>query len=282
MKNFRKIIRSHIAPQVQMGDIQLRQAFPLSNLEQISPFILLHHFDVTKGPGEHDFNVPPHPHRGFSPVTFIFEGAIRHTDSLGNDEVIGANEVQWINAGRGIIHGEKVGSELVENGGRMQGIQLWINTLAAHKMDPPFYLPITKKELILIEKEGVEFRLVSGKYDGKKGPAPSEALTGMLKMKEGSDFTLDLSPEHNSAIYILEGSVRVNKLQLALQHELVQFEKADGDVLLEATKDSKILIMAGAPINEPLVTHGPFVMNTQTEILEAMRDYRENKMGFLY
>ena len=282
MKNYRKIVRAHIAHEVQMGDIKLRQAFPLSNLEQISPFILLHHFDVTKGPGEHDFNVPPHPHRGFSPVTFMFEGSVRHTDSLGNDEVIGANEVQWINAGRGIIHGEKVGKELAEKGGRMQGIQLWINTLAAHKMDPPFYLPITKKEMVLIEKEGVEFRLVSGKYNGKKGPAPSDALTAMVRMKEGSEFNLDLSPSFNAVMYVLEGSVRVNKLQLAQQHELIQFEKADGEILLESTKDSKILVMAGEPINEPLVTHGPFVMNTQTEILEAMRDYRENKMGFLY
>src|SRR5689334_5844572 len=104
MKNYRKIKNIHTAPEVSMGKIKLRQAFPLNSLEQISPFILLHHFDVTKPAGEHDFDVPPHPHRGFSPVTFIFEGAVRHTDSLGNDEVIGDNEVQWINASRGIIH----------------------------------------------------------------------------------------------------------------------------------------------------------------------------------
>jgi len=128
-----------MAPEIQMGPTFLRQAFPVSGLEQIDPFILLHHFDFTKAAGEHDFDVPPHPHRGFSPITFIYEGAVQHTDSLGNDHVIVDNEVQWINAARGIIHGEKIGKAFKEKGGRFQGIQLWINTPKAHKMDPPSY-----------------------------------------------------------------------------------------------------------------------------------------------
>jgi len=139
MKNYREIKTSIMAPEIQMGPTFLRQAFPVSGLEQIDPFILLHHFDFTKAAGEHDFDVPPHPHRGFSPITFIYEGAVQHTDSLGNDHVIVDNEVQWINAARGIIHGEKIGKAFKEKGGRFQGIQLWINTPKAHKMDPPSY-----------------------------------------------------------------------------------------------------------------------------------------------
>src|SRR6478735_3154287 len=122
MKNYREVKSAYMAPEVSMGPIRLRQAFPLNGLDQVDPFILLHHFDLTKGPGEHDFNVPPHPHRGFSPVTFMYEGSIQHTDSLGNDQAIGNNEVQWINAGRGIIHGEKVDKAFAEKGGRFQGI----------------------------------------------------------------------------------------------------------------------------------------------------------------
>jgi redox-sensitive bicupin YhaK (pirin superfamily) len=282
MKNYRKIKNIHTAPEVEMGDIKLRQAFPLSGLEQISPFILLHHFDFTRPAGEHDFNVPPHPHRGFSPITFMYEGAVEHKDSLGNNHVIGDNEVQWINAARGIIHGEKVGKEFAEKGGRFQGIQLWINTPASKKMAPPSYQPITKEEIVLIEKDGVEFRLVSGKYRDKKGPADSDVFTAMMHMKAKSDFEISFPATHNVAFYILEGSVRINETELASQYGLVQFENTDGEIRLEALKDSKLLLMAGEPIHEPLVTHGPFVMNSQTEILEAMRDYQQGKMGFLY
>jgi len=271
-----------MAPEVQMGPTTLRQAFPVSGLGQVDPFILLHHFDFTKGPGEHDFNVPPHPHRGFSPITFIYEGAVQHTDSLGNDRVIGDNEVQWINAGRGIIHGEKIGKEFAKNGGRFQGIQLWINTSKAHKMDPPSYQPITKEEIVLVEREGVELRIVSGKYEGKKGPAKSDVFTAMLRMKEGSKYSMKLPSSNNVAFYILEGQLRINEERFAAQHQLILFKNGEGEILLEANADSKLLLMAGDPINEPLVTHGPFVMNTQTEILEAMRDYQNGKMGFLY
>ena len=271
-----------MAPEVHMGPTKLRQAFPVNGLEQVDPFILLHHFDFTKGPGEHDFNVPPHPHRGFSPITYIYEGAVQHTDSLGNDHVIGDNEVQWINAGRGIIHGEKTGKDFADKGGRFQGIQLWINTPKAHKMDPPTYQPITKDEIVLVEKEGVQFRLVSGTYGDKKGPAKSDVFTAMLRMKAGSNYTLTFPASDNVAFYVLEGQLRINEERFAAQHQLIFFKNTEGEILMEANTDAKLLLMAGNPINEPLVTHGPFVMNTQTEILEAMRDYQNGKMGFLY
>lgn len=271
-----------MAPEVSMGPVLLRQAFPLNGLDQIDPFILLHHFDFNKGPGEHDFNVPPHPHRGFSPITFIYEGAVQHTDSLGNDAVISDNEVQWINAARGIIHSEKVGKEFAEKGGRFQGIQLWINTPKAHKMDAPEYQPITKNEMVLIKKEGVELRLVSGSFEGKKGPARSSVFTAMLRMKAGADYTLELPASNNVSFYILEGDLRVNETRFASQHQLLIFQNTEGKIKLEANSEAKLLLMAADPLNEPLVTHGPFVMNSQTEILEAMRDYQQGKMGFLY
>lgn len=271
-----------MAPEVHMGPTLLHQAFPVNSLEQVDPFILLHHFDFSKGPGEHDFNVPPHPHRGFSPVTFIYEGAVQHTDSLGNDHVIGDNEVQWINAGRGIIHGEKVGKEFAEKGGRFQGIQLWINTPKANKMDPPAYQPITKKEIVLVQEPGVELRIVSGTYNGKKGPAKSDVFTAMLRMKAGADHSFSFPVSNNVAFYVLEGELQVNEDHFARQHQLITFKNTEGEILLKAKSDAKLLLMAGEPINEPMVSHGPFVMNSETEILEAMRDYQQGKMGFLY
>jgi hypothetical protein len=279
---FKKIQSIHTAPETMMGPIKIRQAFPLRGIEQVSPFILLHHFDFTYLPHENNFNVPPHPHRGFSPVTFLFEGSIEHEDSVGNKHVVYNNEVQWINAGRGIIHSEKADKAFVEKGGRSQGIQLWINTPKAEKMNPPSYQPITKNEIVLIEKEGVEFRLISGKYDDKKGPAKSDVVTAMLRMKTNSEFSLNFPADHNVTFYVLEGELNLNNNQTIKQHDLVVFEQSADEILLNAKADSKLLIMAGVPIDEPLVTHGPFVMNSETEILEAMRDYQQGKMGFLY
>ncbi|MBP8033224.1 MAG: pirin family protein [Bacteroidia bacterium] len=278
----KKIQSIHTAPETMMGPVKLRQAFPLRGIEQVSPFILLHHFDFTFLPHENNFNVPPHPHRGFSPVTFLFEGSVEHEDSVGNKHIVYNNEVQWINAGRGIIHSEKADKAFIEKGGRSQGIQLWINTPKSEKMNPPSYQPITKNEIVLIEKEGVEFRLISGKYEDKKGPAKSDVVTAMLRMKANSTFSLHFPADHNVTFYVLEGELNLNSTQTIKQHDLVVFEQSADEILLNAKVDSKLLIMAGLPINEPMVTHGPFVMNSETEILEAMRDYQQGKMGFLY
>lgn len=282
MDKYRKIKNIHTAPKVSMGSVRLRQAFPLQGLEQIDPFILLHHFDFTKGPGEHDFHVPPHPHRGFMPITYIFEGSIQHTDSLGNDKTIGKDEVQWINAARGIIHAEKVNKEFREAGGRLQGIQLWINLPKAIKMDPPDYQPITKDQITLVEKNGAELRLVSGEYEGKKGPARSNVFTAMMRMKPGSSFNFSFPISQNVTVYVLEGKVRVNETEIAVNNQLIQFNNSEGEIMIDAIESSKLLVLAGEPINENLVTHGPFVMNSETEILEAMRDYQSGKMGFMY
>ena len=271
----------HKAMATKLGHQTIMQALPLYGLEQISPFILLHHFDVMVQPGEDAFSVPPHPHRGFCPITYIYDGAIEHKDSLGNIKVIYSDEVQWINANRGIIHGEQLPKEFLDTGGRFQGIQLWINLPAAKKMTPPHYQPITKEEIILIQKDGVEFRLVSGSYDGKKGPADSDVITATMRMNEGSSYMLDLPAENNSCIYLLEGNVQINNTGID-KNTLVEFANEKGSIHIIATRSAKLLVLSGAPINEPLVTHGPFVMNTQTEILQAMRDYEQGKMGFLY
>ena len=278
-RNIDKIIS---APLVSMGAIKLRQPLPIAGTEQISPVILLHHFDINMQPGHNDFDVPPHPHRGFMPITFMYEGAVEHDDSLGNTKVIGDNEVQWINAARGIIHSEKTGKEFSEKGGRFHGIQLWINLPASEKMKTPSYQPITKDEIVLIEKEGVQFRLVSGKYDGKIGPAKSDVVTAMIRMKEGSDYSISLPESNNVILYVLEGGLDINDEQPVKQHDLISFKHSNEKINLTAKSDCSLLLVSGDPINEPLVTHGPFVMNTQTEIMEAMRDYKNGKMGFLY
>jgi len=279
---YRTIEKIIPAPLVNMGPIRLRQPIPIAGTEQISPFILLHHFDINMEPGQNNFDVPAHPHRGFMPITFMYEGAVEHSDSLGNTKVIGNDEVQWINAGSGIIHSEKTGKEFSKKGGRFHGIQLWINLPAVEKMKTPSYQPITKNEIVLIEKDGVRFRLVSGKYNGKKGPAKSDVLTAMIRMKEGSSYSLSLPKSNDLFLYVLEGDVEVNSERTLKRFDLASFNHSDENILLAAKSDCALLLGAGEPIDEPLVSHGPFVMNTQTEIMEAMRDYQNGKMGFLY
>ncbi|MBK7761830.1 MAG: pirin family protein [Bacteroidetes bacterium] len=278
----RKVKNIYDAPEVMMGDTRLRQAIPMSGLQKIGPFILLHHFDKKMEAHGEGFHVPAHPHRGFCPITFMFEGSIEHNDSLGNSEVIHGDEVQWINAGRGIIHSETAGKDLIETGGRFQGIQLWINLRSEDKMKTPSYQPITKNEMVLIEAPGIEFRLVSGKFDGKIGPAISATITAMLRMQKESNYEFELPATNQSAMYVLEGSVEVNETQTCNQHSLIHFANDEGKIVLRAHDHAKLLIMSGEDIHEPIVSHGPFVMNTQTEILQAMKDYQEGRMGFLY
>ena len=278
-RNIDKIIA---APLVNMGPIQLRQPIPIAGTDQISPFLLLHHFDIMMQPGHSNFDVPPHPHRGFMPITFMYEGAVEHDDSLGNTKVIGDNEVQWINAARGIIHSEKTGKEFAKKGGRFHGIQLWINLPAAQKMNTPSYQPITKDEIVLMEKDGVQFRLVSGQFEGQTGPGKSNVLTAMIRMVAGSNKTIILPETNNVLLYVLEGGITINGEKEATQFDLVSFKHSEGTISFTANSDCALLLVAGEPINESLVSHGPFVMNTQTEIMEAMRDYQNGKMGFLY
>lgn len=279
---YRGIEKMIEAPIVSMGKIKLRQAIPVNGFEQLSPFILLHHFDINMQPGHNNFDVPPHPHRGFMPITFMYEGAVEHNDSLGNTQVIGNNEVQWINAARGIIHSEKTGKEFAKIGGRFHGIQLWINLAASEKMKAPTYQSITKDEIVLMEENDVQFRLVSGEYNGKRGPATSDVLTAMIRMKKDSNYTLSLPESNNVFVYVLEGDIIVNNDTDSGQHHFIVFKNSNEPITIHAKNDSALLLGAGNPINEPLVSHGPFVMNTQTEILEAMRDYKNGKMGFLY
>ena len=277
----RPVRNTYTAQIIDLDGSPVWQAIPLPGLEQVSPFILLHHFNRHFAPGEVVFGVPAHPHRGFSPVTYLFDGAVEHHDSLGNSAVIHDNEVQWINAGRGLIHSEKITRDFAEKGGHYQGVQLWINVPAAKKMSSPEYLPITAGEMVLMEKDGVTMRLVSGAYGEHCGPAPSSVFSAMLRMKSGSNFRIPFPDTNHVLLYVLEGEVNANDT-INGRHQLIAFEAVAGDIELHCSSEAKLLLLAGEPIDEPMVKQGPYVMNTQTEILEAMRDYAQGRMGFLY
>lgn len=286
MKN-RSVSTILYAQMVDMGGLPVRQPFPTARVQQIDPFLLLHHADV-KVPTHLDpdhAGVGPHPHRGFSPVTFIFKGGVHHRDSRGNDNVVYAGGAQWINAGMGIIHSERPPKDIHEIGGKQEIIQLWINTPAAHKMDQPDYFPLAAEDVPVAEthEAGVVVKVFAGELLGVKGPIPSptEVNAATIDFKKGSTISIPLPAEHNAFLYLLDGQLTVDGFGLVDGFNTIVFEKDGEAISMKALEDTRVLLMSGKPLAEKVVSHGPFVMNTQTEILEAMRDYQIGKMGVL-
>jgi len=252
----------------------------------MDPFLLLHHAGPTlyeAGSNPAHEGVPPHPHRGFDPVTFVYKGGVHHRDSRGNDSVIGAGGVQWMTAGMGIVHSERPPAELMEAGGEQEIIQLWINLPAKHKMVQPRYQGFSPEELPVVESgNGAVLQVVAGQLNGVSGPvktySPITALNASFAA--GSSMDLDLPDGQAALAYILNGDVLINGTTNVTGHEMVEFD-GNGAVRIEAQSEARVLIMAGEPIGEPVVSSGPYVMNTHTEILEALRDAQMGKMGIL-
>lgn len=280
------IERIEAAHSFRMGEMTVKQPLPARGLNKVGPFILLHH----AGPkqikaGAKKFRIDPHPHRGFQPVTFIFQGEIEHYDSKGNHGLLKAGDVQWMNAGGGIVHSEGPPLSFFEKGGTSEIIQLWINLPKAKKMSDPSYQDIKKDSIPVVEENdgNIKFNIVAGTYKDVKGPAvTATALIAMTaEMKEKSETSLTFPSSYVASVYLLSGELIVNKDRKVEGEHLVVFDNAGDSFTLQATTDSKLLILAGEPINEPIVSHGPFVMNSVEEINQAIDDYEAGKMGIL-
>jgi len=274
----KQILYAHM---VDMGGIPVRQPLPTQQIEQIDPFLLLHHHigHIEKDSDPRNVGVGPHPHRGFSPVTFIFQGDVHHRDSRDHSSVVSAGGVQWMNAGMGIVHSERPSALLTNAGGIQEIIQLWINTPQDKKMDQPAYQAFQKEDLPQLQNG---LSLVAGHQGNDQGPAvtemPVKAIMG--EIEAGQQVSIDVNYAH-SFLYLLEGSISIENFGLMDQHNLAWLEE-DAEVLTFETKEkSKLLFLSADPLNEPLATYGPFVMNNQTQIMEAMRDYQMGKMGVL-
>jgi redox-sensitive bicupin YhaK (pirin superfamily) len=275
------------AAEYPMGQIKVRQPFPSATIEFVDPFILLHHADmeIPEFTDVKHAGVGPHPHRGFSPVTFIFKGGVHHRDSRGNNSVILAGGTQWMNAGMGVIHSERPPSTIDKIGGRQEIIQLWVNTPASHKMDQPAYFPLTAEDTPTWKSEDglVTAHVIAGELFGLKGPIPAlspvNAVT--IELEPGGKLEISLPETHNAFIYLLNGEIALENYGPVEGHHAVVFEANGEGIRFNALKSTRILLMTGEPLNEKIAAHGPFVMNTETELLEAMRDYRMGKMGIL-
>lgn len=275
------------AQPMDMGGMPIRQPFPSRKAEQIDPFLLLHHADLTV-PTDTDpkhAGVGPHPHRGFSPVSFIFKGGVHHRDSRGNNNVVYAGGTQWMNAGMGMIHSERPPEDIHEKGGRQELIQLWVNTPAKHKMDIPSYHPLTAEEtpVMLSADKLTRVNVIAGELNGVKGPIKplSPVNTFTAEMKKGAKFFFPIPDTHNAFLYIMTGKVQVTGDTEVTEKYVAVFNNDGQGFELEALEDTNLFIGSGEPLNEPVASHGPFVMNSETELMEAFRDYQLGKMGVL-
>lgn len=250
---------------------------------RVSPFLLLDY----AGPAQFDSADKPrgvgeHPHRGFETVTIVYQGEVEHRDSTGQGGVIGAGDVQWMTAGSGILHEEFHSASFTRSGGLLEMVQLWVNLPAAHKMTRPKYQSIQNQEIPEIElpEQAGTLRVIAGRYGEVAGPAQTYSPMSVLDIRLHPGQARISQPDGwNALLVVLRGKVRINGDRIAEQAQLVVLDSAGDYLDIEASDDARLLLLGGEPIDEPVAGYGPFVMNTQEEIQQALADYRSGKFG---
>ncbi|EPB9413154.1 TPA: pirin family protein [Clostridium perfringens] len=289
MKKFRTIENIFKAPEPHMvGDgFRVSQYIPtgIKSMERLSPFLLLdYNAPYYFKPSETRLGVGAHPHRGFETVTIAYDGKVEHHDNKGNHGIIGPGDVQWMTAASGIMHKEYHETEFSKNGGIFHMVQLWVNLPKDKKMIEPKYQPLLKEEMgiLKLDNDKGEISIIAGEVNGVKGPANTFTNINLynINLKNYGNTTLSEPKNFNTAILILKGEAKVNEDKICKEGDFIVFENVGGEILLESlTEESLFLVLSGEPINEPVVSHGPFVMNTLGEILDAYEDFRNNKFG---
>ena len=259
---------------------------PRLSMERMSPFIMLdYNSNFVFPPSESPKGVGVHPHRGFETVTIAYKGKVAHQDSAGNSGVIGEGEVQWMTAASGILHKEYHEENFSKAGGEFQMVQLWVNLPSKDKMSKPKYQGISKDQIqiVSLENNQGQIELIAGQYQGVEGPAFTFTPINMFnaKLNAGAKASFSFQKHHNTALLVVEGEIKVNKDTLVKLDHLVLMANDVEDFEIAALKEATILIISGEAINEPIAAHGPFVMNTQREIIEAFNDYQAGKFGEL-
>ena len=280
MRTIKKLHKAEYSP---IADLVTYRALPTRSIEQIDPFLFLNHHGFQTYPKNNN-GLPfgPHPHRGFETVTFILKGDIMHKDSGGSESTIEAGGVQWMTAGKGLIHAEVSSDQFKKEGGELEILQLWVNLPAQYKMVKPHYVGLQKEDIPAIELDGgkVTIHAVSGNWKDTKGAFQplADIQLAWIDLLPGGKLELDIAPERNIFFYVINGKLKVNG-QEAEMHTLVEFNKDGSHLSVEATSDAVLLLGHAEPFNEPVVAQGPFVMNSQQEIAEAYDDYRAGKFG---
>ncbi len=261
------------------------QPLPHKDFRFANPFIVIHHGGPDEVRAGSDNRIHPHPHRGFAPVTFLLQGEFHHKDTTGNDQILRAGDVQWMFAGKGLLHSEGPSAQMHQQGGTSEMIQLWINVPAAHKWDDPRYQYLSHEEMPrVLQQDGVSFRLASGELDGKTGPIDisyTPVISAIGTVAQGKQATFEVENGYWALLYVAHGQVRIDEDKLVHEHHLIIFEKDGTHLSITANEDSQLLFLAALPINEPVSAKDNFVMTTPEEVDQAIADYKDGVFGTL-
>ncbi len=269
-----------------VGDgFPVRSIFTYNDIaKDISPFLLMDYAGPAEfPPSQHRRGVGEHPHRGFETVTIVYSGEVEHRDSAGGGGKIGPGDVQWMTAASGLVHEEMHGADFAKKGGVFEMVQLWVNLPAKDKMANPRYQGLTGEEIPQVElaNGAGTLRVIAGEFANAKGPAHTFTPVNLwdVRLNAGTPATFSLPKGHTSLVFVLSGEVGLASGEVIHEAELGVLDR-DGETFeLTAVKDAKILILGGQPINEPIVGYGPFVMNSQSEIAQAFKDFQAGRMG---
>ena len=287
MPMMKKTASVHSAPNPHwVGDgFPVRSLFSYSSHgKPLSPFLLLDYAGPAEfAPGTRPRGVGEHPHRGFETVTIVYQGEVEHRDSTGSGGIIGPGDVQWMTAAAGILHEEFHSQAFTRAGGTLEMVQLWVNLPASDKMASPRYQSIVRADIpeVALPDGAGTVRVIAGEFDGHRGPARTFTPidTWDIRLKQGRTAHFRLPEGRTLALVVLRGTVLVNDVQIARDAQLVLLDRAGTDVSIEANTDATILLLGGEPIDEPIVGYGPFVMNTQAEIRQAIDDFNGGRFG---
>jgi len=283
--SLRHIVRQHRAFRDDIGDLVTRRPLPGPAIGHLDPFLFLNHHGPQVYPaGNQGLPFGPHPHRGFETVTLILSGELAHRDSGGHESVIHAGGAQWMTAGAGLVHAELSPESFKRCGGPLEILQLWVNLPARLKMVKPAYVGLEAADIPTIAgADGrVRIELISGTFDGHAGPIRS--LTGIylmvVKARAGGEADLPVTPGHTVFLYVVNGEIEVGGVA-APAHHLIELDREGDVVRIAATSDAVFVFGHALPYGEPIVSHGPFVMNTREEIVQAIADYQAGRLGSL-
>lgn len=261
-------------------------SYPKMDMKRMDPFIMLdYNSKYTFPPSEIPKGVGVHPHRGFETVTIAYKGKVQHADSSGGGGIIHEGDVQWMTAASGVLHKEFHEKEWSKNGGEFQMVQLWVNLPAKDKMSPPKYQALSNDSISKVElpnNNGI-VEVIAGEYNGTKGSATTFSPMNIynLKLNAGAEINLNLDEDFNTAILVIEGKITINQTEVVNTNHLALMANDGENFKIETSENSIVLVLSGQPLNEPIASHGPFVMNTREEIAQAFNDYNNGKFGRL-
>ena len=275
------------APAHMVGDgFKVRTFISSAMWKDMSPFLMLDYIEPTSYlPTDHPRGVDVHPHKGFETVSILWEGALAHEDSSGGKGKIFAGDVQWMTAGAGILHKEFHEEEFSKKGGVLHGAQLWVNLPAKDKSTPPAYQDIRSNNIpeIQIANDKGKIRIIAGEMNGVKGPANTFTRINIFDAHAKADASFDLNvvDGDHTTLLVLKGTVLINDDKTAREGEMLVFENTGENIHIQTNNETHLLLLSGEPITEPVAAYGPFVMNTQQEIMQAIDDYNAGKFGHL-